>query len=236
MYNKTVSILIPAYKAEDFIEECLTSIINQKNLSEYSYEILVGVDGCEETKDKLLEIKSNYKFLKCFLFEKNVGAYIVRNTLAYESRNTNLIFFDVDDIMCDTLVHDVVGALKYNSIVRFMYYNFGEGKWAGRRSKEPASGVFGINVSAFKDLGGFADFRVSSDDDFRHRALMLGYKTCNIMDKDLFLRRRHNKSLTGNILTTQGSDYRKIIYKKIDDMHRLGIKRVDPVFEKCVLL
>lgn len=236
MEYKKVSILIPAYNASIFIEECLDSIVKQEGLSNCSYEFLVGVDGCGETKEKLLAIKNNYEFLKCFWFPINVGAYVVRNTLAHESSYTNLIFFDVDDIMCDTLVYDVVEALKYYAIVRFMYHNFGEGSWAGRRSKEPASGVFGINAGVFKSLGGFSHFRVSSDDDFRYRAAISGYQTYNIMDKDLFLRRRHSKSLTGNIDTKQGSNYRKGIYKQIDNEHRLGIKKADMVLGECSLL
>lgn len=232
--GQNLSIVIPAYDVVMFIEECLDSVVNQKNLS--NYEILVGIDGCNGTKNKLLEVKNNYKFLKVFWFPKNVGAYTVRNTLAYKVVYNNLIFFDADDIMCDILVHDVTEYLKTYQIVRFMYHNFGEGSWAGKRSKEPASGVFGIKTNVFKELGGFAEFRVSSDDEFRDRSRRLQYKTYNIVDKDLFFRRRHKNSLTGDPATRQGSAYRDAFYKKIRGLHCLGIKKMNTVFGECELL
>jgi len=225
-----LSIAIPAYNVSTLIEECLDSVINQKHLSDYDYEILVGIDKCDETKDRLLEIRHNYEFLKIFWFPKNVGTYIVRNTLAYKAMYNNLIFFDADDIMCDILVHDVVECLKIYPIVRFMYHNFGEGSWAGRRAKEPASGVFGIRTNVFKELGGFTEFRVSSDDEFRGRAGRSGHKTCNIIDKDLFFRRRHKESLTGDPATKQGSAYRARIYKEISKLQRLRVRKINPVF------
>jgi len=229
-----VSILIPAYNASAFIEECLDSVANQEHLS--NYEILVGVDGCGDTKDKLLEIKHNYEFLKVFWLPKNVGAYITRNTLAYKSIYDNLIFFDADDIMHDTLVFNVTEGLKSFHIIRFMYHNFGEGSWAGRRATEPASGVFGIRTNVFKAIGGFVEFRVSSDDEFRGRSMSLGYKTGNIVDGDLFLRRRHKKSLTGDPATKQGSKYRDGFYKKIRKLQASGLGKINPVFGECELL
>lgn len=231
--NKGVSIAMPAYNVSTLIGECLDSVVNQKHLSDYNYEVLVGVDGCSETKNRLLEIKHNYEFLKVFWFPKNVGTYVVRNTLAYKAIYNNLIFFDADDIMCDMFIHDVVGYLEIYPIVRFMYHNFGEGSWAGRRSKEPASGVFGIRTNVFKELGGFVEFRVSSDDEFRGRAMGSGYKTYNIVNKDLFFRRRHKKSLTGDPATKQGSAYRDVIYKEIRRLQSLGVRKINPVFGEC---
>ena len=39
-----ISIIIPAYKATKYIDECISSIKGYVN-----YEILVGVDHCKET-------------------------------------------------------------------------------------------------------------------------------------------------------------------------------------------
>lgn len=233
--DKKISIIIPAYNVDEFIEECLDSVINQKYLSSYSYEILVGVDGCNETKNRVLEIKDTYEFLKVFWFPKNVGPYIVRNTLAYKAIHNNLIFFDADDLMCDVFVSNITENLKTHHVVRFMYSNFGEGSWAGKRSREPASGVFGIRADVFKELGGFVKFRVACDDEFRNRVQRL-YSTYNIMDKDLFFRRRHTKSLTGNPATKQGSVYRADVSRKINTLACRGAKKIDPVFGEYILL
>lgn len=229
--NNEVSIIIPAYNVRLFIEECLDSVVNQSNLLDYRYEIIVGVDGCSDTKDKLIEIKDNYEFLKVFWFPKNVGAYVVRNTLAYKAVYNNIVFFDADDVMYDDLVKTVVKCLTTHHITRFIYYNFGEGSWAGRYAKIPASGVFGIKTTAFKNVGGFMKFRVASDDEFRERSSIMGFTTFNILNKSLFLRRRHKKSLTGNPETRQGSDYREKVRNELRKLR--SSSKINPTFGEC---
>jgi hypothetical protein len=56
--KKPISVIIAAYNADKFIEECLDSVFNQTYFvdNEY-YEVLVGVDGCEKTLDKLKMIQ-----------------------------------------------------------------------------------------------------------------------------------------------------------------------------------
>ena len=48
--SKGVSICISAWKAQEYIEECLDSIYSQswfKNHNEW--EVLIGIDGCVDT-------------------------------------------------------------------------------------------------------------------------------------------------------------------------------------------
>ena len=53
--SKNCSILIPAFKAKDFLIECVDSIVRQE-VDKIKTEIIIGVDCCKETKDY---IKSN---------------------------------------------------------------------------------------------------------------------------------------------------------------------------------
>ena len=60
--SKGVSICISAWKAQEYIEECLDSIYSQswfKNHNEW--EVLIGIDGCVDTLKKMNEIKHKYK-------------------------------------------------------------------------------------------------------------------------------------------------------------------------------
>lgn len=48
-----VSICVSAYKASDYIKECLDSINGQTYFNKNkNYEVIVGIDGCEETLEK----------------------------------------------------------------------------------------------------------------------------------------------------------------------------------------
>lgn len=49
-----ISVLIPAYNCDLYIEQCIDSVVNQEHTSDVKYEIIVGVDGCEKTLNKLI--------------------------------------------------------------------------------------------------------------------------------------------------------------------------------------
>ena len=58
-----VSVIISAYGAEDYIEECISSVASQSYFQENNFEILVGIDGCCSTLDKMMKIKDQRKIL-----------------------------------------------------------------------------------------------------------------------------------------------------------------------------
>ena len=101
-----VSVIISAYKASEFIEECLDSILEQQ--TNFDYEVLVGVDGCPDTLNKIKDILYKYKDFnfRFYYFEINVGKYLMVNSMAKESIYDNLAFFDVDDIMMNNFIED----------------------------------------------------------------------------------------------------------------------------------
>ena len=78
-----VSIIIPMYNAQTYMDECINSIINQtyKNI-----EIILVDDG---SKDKTLEKCNNYskkdKRIKV-IHQKNSGVSTARNNGLYQKR------------------------------------------------------------------------------------------------------------------------------------------------------
>ena len=62
--------------------------------------------------------------IKILFFNKKPGTYVIRNTLALESKYDNLIFFDSDDIMKDNTVTDVLKNLNSHDSVRLMLMMF----------------------------------------------------------------------------------------------------------------
>lgn len=62
------SIIIAAYRTKDFIQECLEAIENQTYFKNNdNYEILLGIDGCIETLEKVQQIKNKIRNIKVFL-------------------------------------------------------------------------------------------------------------------------------------------------------------------------
>jgi glycosyltransferase involved in cell wall biosynthesis len=94
MSNPLVSVIIPAYNVEAYIQECLDSISNQtyKNI-----EILVCNDG---STDNTLEILKNYRDgrIRIYNVVKNRGVSAARNILLKQAQGQYIVYQDSDDI------------------------------------------------------------------------------------------------------------------------------------------
>lgn len=97
-----ISILIPAYNTENYIEDCLKSVINQ---TFSDIEIIVANDA---SSDKTLEIINKYanldKRIKIINNELNLGAALTRNVLLDNARGEYILFLDSDDYVDSSLV------------------------------------------------------------------------------------------------------------------------------------
>ncbi len=91
-----LSIIIPMYNAEKYIEVCLDSILNS-DLPKEEYEVIIVNDG---SKDKGPEIaqeycKKNENFT--YLTQENQGQSVARNYGIKEAKGEYLWFVDSDD-------------------------------------------------------------------------------------------------------------------------------------------
>lgn len=96
-----VSILAPVYNVENYIGECIESIINQKNFPQEDMEIIF-VDDC--STDRSVEIIKQYaeRHSNIHLYElkENSGAPGKPRNLALEkARGEFVLFIDPDDIL-----------------------------------------------------------------------------------------------------------------------------------------
>ena len=95
MYGK-VSIVMPNYNCEKFIEETINSVVNQT----YSNWELLIVDDC--SKDNSVEIVKRYcekdERIKLFVNQTNSGAAASRNLALREAKGKWIAFLDSDDL------------------------------------------------------------------------------------------------------------------------------------------
>jgi GR25 family glycosyltransferase involved in LPS biosynthesis len=191
--KRQCSVIVPAYKATEFILDCIESILSQS--IDIDIEILIGVDKCEETLDFIKNsdiIKNN---CKVYYFLENSGPYLIRNTLSSIAKYENLIFFDADDIMSDLLIQKTIDSLLIDDVVRWGFYNFTESIESKKLSTMYANGAFAIKKEVLLKLNGFLPWRISADSEFRYRLKHNGYRTNNSNDIR-FLRRIHKDNLT----------------------------------------
>ena len=93
---KKVSVIVPAYNVEKYIDECLSSIVNQT----YSnLEIVLIDDGSlDKTGEKCAAWAALDKRIK-FIPQENQGSSGARNTGLLNSSGDYLMFVDSDDFM-----------------------------------------------------------------------------------------------------------------------------------------
>ena len=94
------SIIIPVYNVEEYIKECLDSVMDQ---TFKDYEVIVVNDG---TKDKSMNIVKRYK-VKTYN-QENSGLSVARNTGAKHAKGEYIIFLDSDD----TIEKDLLSKLN----------------------------------------------------------------------------------------------------------------------------
>ena len=108
MINKNikVSIIIPSYNAEKFIEETLDSVVNQtwKNI-----EAFVVDDG---SKDKTVELARKYESDKLkVIVQKNSGACVARNKGLAMSSGDYIQYLDADDVLSFDKIEEQIKVL-----------------------------------------------------------------------------------------------------------------------------
>lgn len=210
------SIIITAFKSHNYIEECLDSIALQTYFNgNDKYEILLGIDCCEETLDKVNIISGKYPNLRVLYMTKNMGTYVTSNTLLSLVNYENIIRFDSDDIMLPNMVSKINENIINNDLIRFSYYNFNDGEdfITSYNPNSTAHGVVYYNEKIIKDLGGYKNWPCSADSDLLYR-LKNEHRVLNIKE-GLFYRRIHKNSLTKNDETGMHTKLRSFYRSKL---------------------
>ena len=121
--NPLVSVIVPAFNSDKYISETINSIINQEYIN---IEIYVVDDG---STDDTAQILSKYEKKIKYIYQKNSGPSITRNTGIKESTGEIICFIDSDDIMTSDRIKIQVEFLMRHphvGIVFCDYQNFNE--------------------------------------------------------------------------------------------------------------
>ena len=105
MDRPKVSVIIPAYNNETYIEKCLQSVTEQ---SYENLEILVINDGSsDQTEELIREAQQQDKRIQLFT-QKNSGVSVSRNRGIDAATGTYLTFVDADDYIGKDYIRDLM--------------------------------------------------------------------------------------------------------------------------------
>ncbi len=109
-----VSIIVPCYNVEKYVEECVNSIISQdyKNWE----GILINDGSTDNTLDLIKNIKEKDDRIRVFS-QENLGLSATRNKGIEHSNGVFIFFLDSDDVLDSHAIQTLVSAASNNDIV-----------------------------------------------------------------------------------------------------------------------
>lgn len=113
-----VSVIIPTYNVENYIEDCLRSIMAQ-TFTDYECIVVddLGKDNSIKVAEKVIADYQGEAVFKIIRHERNKGVSAARNTGIKAAEGDYIYFLDSDDkITPEALAHLVQAAEKYPSV------------------------------------------------------------------------------------------------------------------------
>ena len=107
-----VSVIVPVYNAEKYLENCIESIINQ---SMREIEIILVNDGSTDDSEKICKQYERKDARVRYIEQKNQGVSVARNKGKDIATGEYILFIDADDEMDLTMIEKLYSDIqKYN--------------------------------------------------------------------------------------------------------------------------
>jgi glycosyltransferase involved in cell wall biosynthesis len=211
MQKHFLSIIIPAYNEEGYIEKTLLSITRSPHKN---YEIIVVCDSCS---DRTEQISKKYTDKVHSVNFKNVAK--ARNFGASYANGNILVFFDADTVCSENYLHSILknvdsgfgyGAPKIisESGTRKGKYIMKKMNTFNKKNKTVGGNCF-VQKEHFLKINGFDDKLIKGQDtDFGHRLRNNGVKYVFIEDAHVVTSERRFKDYWyANFLTSPFKDF-----------------------------
>ena len=238
-----LSVIIPAYNAEKTIGEQLDAL--KKQSWDGEWEVIIADNGSNDnTVNFALQYKQDLPGLRIVSANKKKGAPYARNAGAQEAKGDAFLFIDADDVVSDSWLQTLGGALRENQMVasRFEQNKLNspdvlkimkspqlDGLNKFRFSDFlPFAGACGLGVrrEVHEKIGGFDEALIAGEDiDYCWRAQLQGVELSYIPDAVVHIRLRGEVKGVFRQYIRNG-EYSIPIYKKYRDkgMQYDGIK------------
>jgi len=213
--NPLVSILMPAYNCENFVQQAIDSIINQ---TYENWELLVADDASTDNTLKIIDAYSDTR-IKRFHNEINLGYLQTWNKLIQFANGEYITFQDADDYSALNRIEKLVNTLNKNQDLGLVGSNC---KFITDESLEVSTTNFPLNheiifneipskfhfigsavmirKEVYAKIGGYHLFfdRMGAEDHYWMYLILEKYKMANLSDS-LYSYRFNENSVSGNI-------------------------------------
>lgn len=163
-----LSVIIPIYNVEKYLEETLKSVIEQTLGFENNIEMILVNDGSpDNSEDICLRYKEKYPENIVYIKQKNGGVSSARNTGAKVAKGKYINFLDSDDILSKNAYKRAVELLDQNKDVNIatlrikffdarkgyhnLDYKFSKGTRIVELEKEPNNPIYHVTTSVLRN-------------------------------------------------------------------------------------
>lgn len=168
-YKWDLEVIIPVYNAEDYIQKCIDSVLNQE--TQYSFHIILVNDSSTDRSAEIIQTyKDNAKIT--ILHQKNSGVSVARNNGLRHTEAKYVTFIDSDDMMAPGAIEAYMKEAYANDadIVEGSYRRISpEGKFFAGEKR-----VYN-NDAQRKDMAGFVCMKAIRTSLFEHICFPASY-------------------------------------------------------------
>lgn len=113
MTNRSVSVIIPCYNVENYIKNCINSVVGQ---TQENIEIICVDDGSTDNTCSIIKMFQEKDDRIKLISKRNEGVSVARNIGIKESTGEYLMFLDSDDYIDKNMIKDMYRKAKEKDI------------------------------------------------------------------------------------------------------------------------
>ena len=202
--NKLVSVIIPVYNGEKYLQETIETVFKQ---TYQPIEIIAVDDG---STDRSKQIISQFPEIK-YIFQKNQGVAVARNTGIAEAKGEYIALLDQDDLWTNNKLQIQVEYLNEHSEIdyvlghqqSFIQAGCEKPKWLKEKYLEESTPAYLVGAllarkSVFDRIGGFCEeYRYGNDSDWFAKSLDFDIKS-TVLPEVILHKRIHDTNESHN--------------------------------------
>ncbi len=146
-----ISVIIPAYNVEKYVEKTLKSLIDQ---TFYDFEAIIINDGSTDNTEKIIkEVLQNANFQWKLINQENQGVSAARNRGIIDSKGEYICFLDADDYYHPSFLEKMYNKAKENNYdVVFCNYSYVDEREKNIRKVKQSKEYFGVELTGEEAL------------------------------------------------------------------------------------
>lgn len=204
MKKAPVSVVMPAFNAEQHIDEALESVLGEPEVG----QVIVVDDGSTDSTAARASAHEGVELVQ----QPNAGIAAARNAGIARATGEYLSFLDADDLWTRGRLRALIGLLESSAVDAAFGYAMEFGTVVEGESPQPAlvPGGMLIRTAEFRKVGAFnEELRLGEFVDWWARAQEAGLS--HAVTADVVLLRRVHESNTGRLRAEARVDYARLL-------------------------